>query len=99
MRYFVRGRSSCTANGKACLALFEDAEIKRRERAEWARTRKRGDPNALPREIRDARLSGVAFDRDEHTAGISAIGIAYQDWHGDACAISVPTPPPASARK
>jgi DNA-binding IclR family transcriptional regulator len=38
------------------------------------------------------RKSGVAFDRDEHTLGISAAGVALRDPSGNFIAISVPVP-------
>lgn len=39
-----------------------------------------------------ASLSGIAFDRDEHTVGISAAGIAARTIGGHIVAISVPAP-------
>jgi IclR family transcriptional regulator, acetate operon repressor len=39
-----------------------------------------------------ASLSGIAFDRDEHTVGISAAGIAARTASGHIVAISVPAP-------
>jgi IclR family transcriptional regulator, acetate operon repressor len=39
-----------------------------------------------------ARLSGVAFDHDGHTAGISAAGVAARTVDGHIVAISVPAP-------
>ncbi len=39
-----------------------------------------------------ANLSGIAFDRDEHTAGISAAGVAARTVGGHIVAISVPAP-------
>ena len=38
------------------------------------------------------RKSGVAFDREEHTHGICAAGIAMNDLAGNYVAISVPVP-------
>ena len=43
-------------------------------------------------QIAQVRRTGVAFDRDEHTAGISAVGIAFKDWKGDLYGVSIPTP-------
>jgi len=40
----------------------------------------------------DSRVSTIAFDRDEHTAGISAAGIALRTAGGHIVAISVPAP-------
>ena len=36
--------------------------------------------------------TGVAFDREEHTLGICAAGVALQDPLGNSVAISVPVP-------
>jgi DNA-binding IclR family transcriptional regulator len=83
-----------TANGKACLALLTDAEIRQRL------------PDPLPpiadgtvrtiddllREIAAVRKTGVAYDEEEHTRGISAIGSAFRDLFGNICAVSVPAP-------
>lgn len=65
-----------TANGKAALALLDDEQI----------------PGSLLPEIRGIRESGIAYDRDEHTSGISAAGIAGRLPGGHIVAISVPTP-------
>lgn len=42
--------------------------------------------------LAEVRETGLAYDRDEHTEGISAIGIGFRDWTGDRHAISVPIP-------
>ncbi|CAN3126467.1 IclR family transcriptional regulator [Mycobacterium sp. smrl_JER01] len=65
-----------TANGKAALALMGDDAI----------------PAGLLDEITEVRRSGIAYDRDEHTAGISAAGIAGRFPGGHVVAISVPAP-------
>jgi DNA-binding IclR family transcriptional regulator len=86
----------CTANGKAYLAqLDEEAVEKLVGRAYEART-----PNtlrtfaALTAELKGVRKAGVAFDREEHTIGISAAGVALRDVLGNYVAISVPVPTP-----
>ena len=38
------------------------------------------------------RKTGVAFDREEHTLGICAVGVALHDPLGNPVAISVPVP-------
>jgi DNA-binding IclR family transcriptional regulator len=43
-------------------------------------------------DLRVARHSGIAFDREEHTAGICAAGVAFHDPLGNAVALSVPVP-------
>ncbi|EHB55353.1 transcriptional regulator, IclR family [Mycolicibacterium rhodesiae JS60] len=76
-----------TANGKAALALFDDADVDSALAAL--------DPSEADRiraEIREIRTSRVAFDRDEHTDGISAAGIAGRAVGGNIVAISVPAP-------
>ena len=84
----------CTANGKAYLAQLTDAGIE----ALIGRTYERRTPKTLTRldallgELQSARRSGAAFDREEHTLGICAAGVAMHDPLGNAVAISVPVP-------
>lgn len=85
---------TCTANGKAYLAQLADAAVEKLiGRAFDART-----PNTLTRldallaELAAVRRAGVAFDREEHTLGICAAGVALQDPLGNPVAISVPVP-------
>lgn len=80
------------ANGKACLALLDDATVSRLARQEWARNGVEGDEAAFLQQIHDVRRSGLAYDLDEHTEGISAVGVAFSDWNGDLHAVSVPIP-------
>lgn len=83
-----------TANGKACLALMSDDEIRRtlpRSLPSLADGTVR-DLDALLKEIAEVRKSGVAFDEQEHTRGISAIGGAFRDPMGSIYAVSVPAP-------
>ncbi|WP_286171800.1 IclR family transcriptional regulator [Mycobacterium sp. BK086] len=78
---------SDTANGKAALALFDDADVDSAVAAL--------DPPEADRvraEVREIRTSRIAFDRDEHTHGISAAGIAGRAIGGNIVAISVPAP-------
>jgi DNA-binding IclR family transcriptional regulator len=76
-----------TANGKAALAALDDADAE----AVLARLL----PNiatALRPQLAAIRGAGIAFDRDEHTLGISAAGIAGRAVGGNVVAISVPAP-------
>jgi len=76
-----------TANGKATLALLGDDDV--------ATALAALDPEraaSLRGEINEIRSTGVAFDRDEHTDGISAAGIAARAAGGNFVAISVPAP-------
>lgn len=76
-----------TANGKAALALLDDAEV------ESVLAPLDADRAARVRaEIAEIRTDGVAFDRDEHTDGISAAGVAARVAGGNVVAISVPAP-------
>jgi len=76
-----------TANGKAAVAALADAE------AAALLTRLPDDQaGTLRTAILDIRAAGIAFDRDEHTSGISAAGIAGHAAGGHIVAISVPAP-------
>lgn len=83
----VRFPLTDTANGKAALALLDPKEVD-------IVLSKLPDAtaNRLRAEIAIVRSSGIAFDRDEHTAGISAAGVAGRLASGIIVAISVPAP-------
>ena len=76
-----------TANGKAALALLDDRDVSA-ALAALAPERAAG----VRADIAEIRSSGVAFDRDEHTDGISAAGVAARAAGGSIVAISVPAP-------
>jgi DNA-binding IclR family transcriptional regulator len=84
----------CTANGKAYLAQLSDQAIEKligrsyEQRTPNTRTR----IDALLADLAAVRRSGVAYDREEHTLGISAAGVALRDPLGNSVAISVPVP-------
>ncbi len=84
----------CTANGKAYLSRLDDAAIERLiGRAYEARTPKTLTRiDALLSDLKSARKTGVAYDREEHTLGICAAGVALHDQLGNTVAISVPVP-------
>jgi DNA-binding IclR family transcriptional regulator len=48
--------------------------------------------DALLADLKAVRRNGVAYDREEHTLGICAVGVAFHDPLGNAVAISVPVP-------
>jgi DNA-binding IclR family transcriptional regulator len=84
----------CTANGKACLALLDPAEVKQRLARQELRAAG-GRPRSLSsllQELKQVSRSGLAFDEEEHSAGISAIGTAFRDQAGTIHAISIPAP-------
>jgi IclR family transcriptional regulator, acetate operon repressor len=83
----VRFPLESTANGKAALAALDDAD------ARAAISRFSPDvADRLHSEIAEIRRTGIAFDRDEHTPGISAAAIARRAVADNVVAISVPTP-------
>lgn len=82
-----------TANGKACLAKLSDKQVLARLTEEQPAIAH--DPARLQAyrdEIEAIRETDIAFDRDQHTVGVSAVGGAFFDLQGDLYAISVPTP-------
>jgi len=84
----------CTANGKAYLAALPDGEIERL----IGRTYDRRTARTLTRltdllkDLKSARRTGVAVDREEHTLGICAAGVVMRDFLGNYVALSVPVP-------
>jgi DNA-binding IclR family transcriptional regulator len=84
----------CTANGKAYLAALSDDDVARligksyEQRTPKTITRL----NDLLKDLKAARKSGIALDREEHTLGICAAGIVMTDFTGNHVAISVPVP-------
>lgn len=85
----------CTANGKALLAAMPAERVEALLPAELPRfTPRTIDSRAkLLRELDRIRREGVAFDREEHTEGICAVGAAVSDGTDPvALAISVPVP-------
>lgn len=83
----VRFPLHVTANGKAALAALDDADTEA--------AISRFGPEAAERlrgEIAEIRRTGIAFDREEHTPGISAAAIARRAVGDHVIAISVPAP-------
>ena len=84
----------CTANGKAYLAQLDDAEIEPLIGRKYQKRTPRTVTTLveLLRELRLVRNDGVAYDLEEHTPGICAVGVALCDPFGNDVAISVPIP-------
>lgn len=81
-----------TANGRASLALMRDEEawaLAEREAQTQDQTLKKEDFFTM---LNQVRTSGLAYDLEEHTSGIAAIGFAFEDAAGTRHAISVPVP-------
>lgn len=81
-----------TANGRACLAQLPEDLAGRLIEREWNGSDKARSIESIMAELSGVRTQGLAYDLDEHTAGISAVGFAFKDWAGDLHAISVPIP-------
>lgn len=81
-----------TANGKACLARLKTDEAIKLTKNEWDRNGVQRSLEDFLTELDDVRKQGLAYDLDEHSAGVSAIGFSFTDWVGDLHAISIPVP-------
>jgi len=80
-----------TANGKAALCLLSDATVNRILQHETDQNTAQKSQAKLSKELSRIKADGYGLDIDEHTIGISAVGIAFRV--GDAIyAISIPTP-------
>lgn len=83
-----------SANGKAALSLLDDQQIEKlfsdglpKETANTVASLR-----SLLKEISAVRKTHIAFDNEEHTEGISAVGTAFLDPMGRSYAVSVPVP-------
>ncbi len=81
-----------TANGQACLSELPEREARARVLAEWKNHEMSGDIDDFEQQLSEIRKTGLAYDLDQHTTGISAVGTAFRDWSGSLYAISVPIP-------
>lgn len=84
----------CTANGKALLAALAPEQANRLlpHRLHAYTEHTITSRPKLRRELEKARASGVAYDREEHTAGISAVGTTVRDALGQLAAITIVVP-------
>ena len=84
----------CTANGKALLSLLETDKAERILRLPMSKLTAKTITTltALRRQLDQIRRSGLAYDFEEHTEGISAVGSAFTDPVGRLVAISIPVP-------
>lgn len=88
-----------TANGRACLAKLPADQARKLAKAEWGRRGIEADVSEFMASLERIRETGLAYDLDEHTEGISAVGFAFADWSGDLHSISVPIPTTRFANK
>jgi DNA-binding IclR family transcriptional regulator len=89
----------CTANGKALLSGLDDDQVidllpSRLERYTANTVTSR---DKLLEQVREIRETGVGYDREEHTLGITSAAIAVQAAHGALAALSVLMPTPRLA--
>jgi DNA-binding IclR family transcriptional regulator len=90
----ARFPAHCTANGKALLAELDPEQVKALLPARLPRL----TPNTITsrarllEELERVRRDGVAFDNQEHTAGICAIGRTIPDGAGGRAAVTIPLP-------
>ena len=82
-----------TANGMACLSRIPVKSALSLVVNEWDRRGITGDIKKMDAELSHIRQNRLAYDKDAHTVGISAIGFAFNDLSsGDIVAISIPVP-------
>ena len=85
----------CSANGKAMLSALSDpalAKMKKRIHLTRFTPNSPGSWKQLQEEIEQIRKTAIAYDLEEHTLGISAVGTPIIGPEGEVAAISVPTP-------
>jgi len=84
----------CTANGKAILAELPQERIERILPAQLQPFTPRTITSRarLLAELEQVRSEGIAYDREEHTPGICAVGAAIWDMAGNLAAVTIPLP-------
>ena len=84
----------CSANGKALLAALprEEADRLLPARLEAMTPSTLTSRAALRRELDQVARTGLAFDREEHTVGICAVGTAVRDGDTAVAAITIVVP-------
>ena len=90
----ARFPAHCTANGKALLAELPRERVEALLPARLPRLTKHTITSRarLLRQLEQIRADGVAFDREEHTEGICAVGTTIPDGIGGLAAITIPLP-------
>lgn len=84
-----------SANGKAVLAAMSAgnrAKLKRKLALTAQTENTITSWEVLEREIETIRETGLAFDREENSTGISAVAMAIESPSGELAAISIPAP-------
>ena len=81
-----------TANGRAALAMMDRNRAREMVQAEWARREIEGNWEDYSAQLDRSASTGITYDLDEHTPGISAIGTGFLAMDGELLAVSVPVP-------
>jgi DNA-binding IclR family transcriptional regulator len=84
----------CTANGKAFLAAMSPHDLARATAGTLPKLTERTitDLDVLAAELERVRAEGIAYDREEHTEGICAVGTVIRGLTGLAVSASIPMP-------
>jgi DNA-binding IclR family transcriptional regulator len=84
----------CTANGKALLARLSPEELARVLPARLQRMTPNTitDRRRLLEELEQVRAAGLAYDHEEYTPGIAAVGTTVRDAMGSVAAITIVVP-------
>ena len=88
-----------TANGRACLAKLTIDIAEKLAKEEWQEFGMENNWKALKKQLDEIRKSNIAFDLNDHTSGISAVGFAFIDSSQELYAVSVPIPSSRYAEK
>lgn len=88
-----------TANGRACLAMLNTDTAKKLAKEEWQDFGIKNNWKALQAQLAEIKKTNIAFDLNDHTSGISAVGFAFADSSQELYAISVPIPSSRYAEK
>lgn len=85
----------CSANGKAAMALMNDAEL-RKIKKNLALSRHTKNTitrwDMLSADLAQVRKTGLAYDREENSIGICAIAKAFRSPNDELVAVSIPVP-------
>jgi DNA-binding IclR family transcriptional regulator len=84
----------CTACGKALLAALPSPEVDRLLSQELRAFTPHTitDRDGLLEEVGRVRATGLAFDRDEHTEGVSAVGALVRNAWDEVASVTIPVP-------
>ncbi len=84
----------CTAHGKAFLATMPPRDLSRVLAGTLTRLTPHtvAEPEILREQLAVVRAAGVAYDREEHTEGICAVGTLLTGWPAGPLAVSIPLP-------